>query len=64
MRVTIWVTAPVYQVGCANSVARALALNARQTDEEDHAKEHEDDKTDEYVTLAVGRGLQRSVLIG
>jgi hypothetical protein len=40
------------------------AQDARQANEEDHAKEHQDDDADEHVTLAVGRGLQRSVLIG
>ena len=40
------------------------ALDARQANEEDHAKKYEDDDADEHVTLAVGRGLQRSVLIG
>ena len=34
------------------------------TNEEDHAKEHQYDEADEHVTLAVGRGLQLSVLIG
>ena len=40
------------------------ALDARQANKEDHAKEHEDDEADEHVTLAVGRGLHCSVLIG
>jgi hypothetical protein len=40
------------------------ALDSRQADGEDHAKKDEDDDADEHVTLAVGRSLQRSVLIG
>ena len=40
------------------------ALDARQTNEEDRAKENKKGKADEHVTPAVGRGLQRGVLIG
>ena len=40
------------------------ALDARQANKEDRAKENKKDKADEHVTPAVGRGLQRGVLIG
>ena len=39
------------------------ALDARQPNEEDHAKEDEDDDADEHVTPVVGRDLHCSMLI-
>jgi hypothetical protein len=40
------------------------ALNARQPNKEDRAKQDEKDKANEHITPVVGRGFQRSVLIG
>jgi hypothetical protein len=40
------------------------ALDARQANKEDRAKENKKDKANEHITPVVGRGFQRSVLIG